>query len=338
MSRAGRPSACAMRCTADHYFHAMYFPRAFHIHPLNYALGLAAAAETAGARIFEGTPALSLDTDGVRKRVVTPKARVRASTSCWPATSISAALMPRIAGTLLPVWTYLVTTAPLGPRLPTPSAIAAQSATPISPTTITALLTATGCCGRAARPRGRPTRSRYARRLKADIAAVYPQIGEVEVEHVWSGVLGSALHRMPQTRRTFARSLDGQRLRRPRPEYHRDGRQSSSAAGIADGDDTWRLFSPYEFVWAGGQARPRGEAGPLLVVQRPRTLRGAPGPRARAGIRARNGAGGARAAAARSPQRDPICARPRMPAEPGLGRPAGRSGDGRTRRCRSHRR
>ena len=46
---------------SDHYFHALHFPRAFHIHPLNYALGLAAAAEAAGARIFEETPALSID-------------------------------------------------------------------------------------------------------------------------------------------------------------------------------------------------------------------------------------------------------------------------------------
>ena len=39
---------------------------------------------------------------------------------------------------------------------------------------------------------------RFADKLKADIAEVYPQIGGVEVEYVWSGVLGSALHRMPQ--------------------------------------------------------------------------------------------------------------------------------------------
>ena len=37
----------------DHYFHALHLPRAFHIHPLNYALGLAEVAEAAGARIFE---------------------------------------------------------------------------------------------------------------------------------------------------------------------------------------------------------------------------------------------------------------------------------------------
>src|SRR5262249_57056358 len=44
----------------DHYFHAVHLPRAFHIHALNYALGLAELAETAGARIFEPPPALSL--------------------------------------------------------------------------------------------------------------------------------------------------------------------------------------------------------------------------------------------------------------------------------------
>ena len=54
---------------SPHYFQALHFPKAFHIHPLNYALGLAAEAEKHGARIFEDTPALSIDPAGVRKRV-----------------------------------------------------------------------------------------------------------------------------------------------------------------------------------------------------------------------------------------------------------------------------
>ncbi|MEP7030763.1 MAG: FAD-dependent oxidoreductase, partial [Pseudolabrys sp.] len=41
------------------YFNAIYSRRAYHIHPLNYALGLAALAEAAGARIFENTPAVT---------------------------------------------------------------------------------------------------------------------------------------------------------------------------------------------------------------------------------------------------------------------------------------
>ncbi len=60
-SRAGRPKRCATRSRPTHYFHAIHFPKAFHIHPLNYAFGLAAAAEKAGVRIFEESPATSLD-------------------------------------------------------------------------------------------------------------------------------------------------------------------------------------------------------------------------------------------------------------------------------------
>ena len=51
----------------------------FCLHPLNYALGLAAAAEAAGARIFEDTPVLEIDPAGVRKRVITQHSRVRAA-------------------------------------------------------------------------------------------------------------------------------------------------------------------------------------------------------------------------------------------------------------------
>src|ERR1043166_762935 len=63
---------------SPHYFQGLHSPKAFHIHPLNYALGLAAAAEKDGARIFENPSALSLDPAGVRKRVATPKGTVRA--------------------------------------------------------------------------------------------------------------------------------------------------------------------------------------------------------------------------------------------------------------------
>ena len=101
----------------NHYFHALHLPRAFHIHPLNYALGLASVAEAAGARIFEATPALAIDAEGVRKRITTPSARVRAGHIVLAGNLHLAALMPRVVGTLVPIWSYVVTTAPLGPRL-----------------------------------------------------------------------------------------------------------------------------------------------------------------------------------------------------------------------------
>src|SRR5438309_11249511 len=90
----------------NHYFHALHLPRAFHIHPLNYALGLAEVAEAEGARIFEDTPALQIDVEGVRKRVVTPAGRVRAVHIVLACSVHLGSLAPRIAGTLVPSWSY----------------------------------------------------------------------------------------------------------------------------------------------------------------------------------------------------------------------------------------
>src|SRR5205823_11865230 len=94
------------------------------------------------------------------------------------------------------------------------------------------------------------------RRLEGDLAAVYPQLGEVEVEHVWSGVLGNALHRMPQIGEVsgglwLASGFGGH------------GINTTAMAGnilaqaIVEGDDTWRLFAPFELVWAGDRKSTR---------------------------------------------------------------------------------
>jgi len=236
----------------NHYFHALHLPRAFHIHPLNYALGLAEVAEAAGARIFEDTPALQIDVEGVRKRVVTPTGRVRAPHIVLACSVHLGALAPRIAGTLVPIWSYTITTAPLGPRL-------AQAITYRGGVTDTEL--ANNHYRVVGNDRllwsGHTTTwevdpKRYAHRLKADLLPLYPQLGEVEVEHVWSGVLGNALHRMPQ----IGEISGGLWLA---SAFGGHGLNTTAMAGnilaqaIVEGDDTWRLFAPFELVWAGGR-------------------------------------------------------------------------------------
>ena len=62
----------------DHYFHGVYYPKAFQIDGRKYLHRLAALARRAGARIFEDTPVVSIDPSGIRKRIVTPSARLRA--------------------------------------------------------------------------------------------------------------------------------------------------------------------------------------------------------------------------------------------------------------------
>ena len=94
--------------------------------------------------------------------------------------------------------------------------------------------------------------ARYAVKLKADIEAVYPQLGDVVIEHAWSGMLGSPLHRMPQ----IGELTPGLWLA---SGFGGHGLNTTAMAGtviaraIAENDDTWKLFTPFELVWAGGR-------------------------------------------------------------------------------------
>src|SRR6195952_2988181 len=101
----------------DHYFHGVYYPRAFQIDGRKYVHGLAALARRAGARIFEDTPVVSIDPSGIRKRIVTPSARLRASHIVLAGNVHLGAPSRRLSQTLLPVWRYGALTAPLGERL-----------------------------------------------------------------------------------------------------------------------------------------------------------------------------------------------------------------------------
>src|SRR5438105_10019307 len=99
------------------YFHGIYYPRAFQIDGRKYVHGLAALARQTGARIFEDTPVVSIDASGIRKRIVTPSARLRASHVVLAGNIHLGAPLRRLSETLLPVWRYAAVTAPLGARL-----------------------------------------------------------------------------------------------------------------------------------------------------------------------------------------------------------------------------
>jgi glycine/D-amino acid oxidase-like deaminating enzyme len=238
---------------SDRYFTAIHFPRAFHLHPLNYCLGLAAAAEAAGAHIFEGTPAVAIDPAGVRKRIETPKGRLRAAHIVLAGNVHVGALMPRLVATLLPIWTYLAVTAPLGPRLGDAvnyyGAVSDGAGADNHYRIVDGdrLLISGGVTTWEAGPR------RFASRLAADLARLYPQLGNIQIEHQWAGVLGRTIHGMPQIGELspgiwLASGFGGH------------GLNTTAMAGnliaraIVDGDDAWRAFLPFELIWAGGRA------------------------------------------------------------------------------------
>lgn len=235
------------------YFQAVHVPSAFHIHPLNYALGLAAEAERLGAQIFENTPALAVDPAGVRKRIDVPGARVRAGHVVLAGSAHLSPLFPVVANSVMPIATYVAVTGPLGERL----ADALTYAGGVADTRRSGdyyriidgdrLLWGGRISARLSSSR------RRGRLLQGDIRKVYPQLGQVEIAHAWAGVMGYALHKMPQIGEVapglwVASAFGGH------------GLNTTAMAGdliaraMIEGDDRWRLFAPYDLVGTGGMA------------------------------------------------------------------------------------
>jgi glycine/D-amino acid oxidase-like deaminating enzyme len=234
----------------DRYFHGVYFPKAFQIEGDKYLQGLAALARRAGARIFEDTPVVGIDASGIRKRIVTPSARLRASHIVLAGNVHLGAASRRLWQTLLPVWRYAAITAPLGERLA--ETIAFQGS--VTDTDgIDQFRIVDGDRLMWASPEttwnARPARfgSAIARRIRT----IFPRLGSVEIADVWGGAVGQTVHGMPQI---------GQ-LRKGLWVASGFGRQGLSTTAMAGqliarsifwGDERWRLFSPFELVWAGG--------------------------------------------------------------------------------------
>jgi gamma-glutamylputrescine oxidase len=235
----------------SHYFEAIFFPYAFQINPLAYALGLAVAAEQAGVHIFENTRAIAVDPAGVRKRIETPRGRVRAGQVVLAGNIHLGAVAPHLADTLIPVTAFTGVTQSLGGRLV--EALTFRGAVSDSHHANyhyrivggdRLLWTGSASVG--------PSSKWIRRWLERALRATYPQLGPVQFEHFWPAEMGFAVHRMPQIGEVqpgvwLASAFGGQ------------GLNTSAMAGnliaraIVEGDDTWRRFLPFELVWAGGR-------------------------------------------------------------------------------------
>jgi glycine/D-amino acid oxidase-like deaminating enzyme len=234
----------------DRYFHGVYFPKSFQIDGSLYVHGIAVMARRAGARIFEDTPVVSIDASGIRKRIVTPSARLRASHIVLAGNVHLGAPARRLSETLLPVWRHAAVTAPLGERLA--EAIAFKGSV-IDTDGIDQFRIVGGDRLMWASPEttwdAHPTR--FASAIAGRIGTIFPRLGRVEIADVWSGAVGQTVHGMPQI---------GQ-LRKGlwvASGFGRLGLATTAMAGmliarsILWGDERWRLFSPFELVWAGG--------------------------------------------------------------------------------------
>src|SRR5450631_651730 len=244
----------------DRYFHGVYYPKAFQIDGRKYVHGLAVLARRAGARIFEDTPVVSIDPSGIRKRIVTPSARLRASHIVLAGNTHLGAPLRRLSDTLLPVWRYAAVTAPLGERLADiikfkGSVGDADRVDQFRVVDGDRLMWASPETTWEMRPQ------HFSAAIQRRIRTVFPKLGRVEIAETFGGVIGQTVHGMPQI---------GQ-LRKGlwvASGFGHQGLNTSAMAGqliarsMLWGDERWRLFSPFELVWAGG---PTGRAVGYVV-------------------------------------------------------------------------
>jgi gamma-glutamylputrescine oxidase len=243
------PEQTRERLNSQRYFQSISNPRAFHFHPLRYALMLAAKAEKNGALIHEDTAALSVEKQGAKWRIKTPDGDVVAQHVVHCVSSLDRKLHPQSGRAVLPVATYVAVTEPLRQdAIRTRSAIADTRRAGDYYRLIDGDRILWG--GRITTQVTEP--SRLAERMKGDMVSTYPQLGSPRIDYSWAGLMGYSLHKMPligrdTTGQWFATAFGGH------------GMNTTAMAGsliaraIAEGDEEYRRFAVYAPVWAGGQ-------------------------------------------------------------------------------------
>ncbi|NNU79854.1 FAD-binding oxidoreductase [Halovulum dunhuangense] len=168
-----------------------------HLHPLNYALGLARAAMGGGVTVHEKTRVRSVS-DSAPHRVVTDRGTVTAGHVLFACNGYHGGVDRHGAARVMPINNFIIATEPLGEAraraLIRDDVAVADSKFVVNYYRLSAdhrLLFGGG--------------ETYGYRFPADIAGlvrpnmlkVYPQLQDVRIDHAWGGTLGITTSRMP---------------------------------------------------------------------------------------------------------------------------------------------
>lgn len=171
------------------------------LHPLNYALGLARAAESLGVRIFEDSRVTAVET-GPAPLARTAAGSVRAKFLILAGNAYLGRLVPGLDGTIMPVATYIVGTEVLGESRANaliPSGMAVADANFVlnyyrrSPDH--RLLFGGGVSYSGL------DRPDLKRTLQRSMLGLFPQLRGVRIEYLWGGNVAITMNRLPHLAR-----------------------------------------------------------------------------------------------------------------------------------------
>lgn len=168
-----------------------------HLHPLNFALGLADAAEREGVTLHEASRVTEIR-EGARPLVVTRDGEVDCATVVLAANAYVGSLRPRLARTIMPVATFIIATEPLGrdlaARLIPGRACVSDSNFVLDYFRLSADNRMLFGGGASYSGRTGPHEPLV---MRAKMARTFPELRDVKVEHFWGGLVDITVSRLP---------------------------------------------------------------------------------------------------------------------------------------------
>lgn len=170
-----------------------------HMHPLNLALGEAAAFEKLGGTIYEMSPVTDVDTNAAKPVVKTAKGKMTCKTLVLCGNAYLGHVVPTLTWRVMPVSTQIMATEPLGEKLA--HSLIPQDACVEDIRYILdyyrlsgdkRMLFGGGTVYGGADP------SDIEAKLRGNMNKVFPQLKGVKIEHAWSGNFALSFSRVPQ--------------------------------------------------------------------------------------------------------------------------------------------
>jgi gamma-glutamylputrescine oxidase len=166
-----------------------------HIHPLNFAIGLAKAAAQAGARIYEKTEALSIR-HGPKPTITTTSGTITCNHLILAGNGYLGALEPRYAQRVMPINNFIIATEPLGEAakdiLSEPIAVA--------DTKFVVNYWRLSDDNRLLFGGAESYGYKFPDIIKAvtkPMLGIYPQLASTKIDYAWGGTLAITMNRMP---------------------------------------------------------------------------------------------------------------------------------------------
>jgi gamma-glutamylputrescine oxidase len=183
---------------SNRYVGGLYNEDSGHLHPLNYALGLARAAREAGVALYEDSCAVSLRKNTAGHEVHCANGHVEARYVVLACNAWLGRLAPDVARKIMPVATYVVATEPLGNARARALMPADAAVCDCNHALEYFRMSEDGRLiwgGRASASTRMPAGIGEA--MRRDLLKTFPQLADAKIEYAWGGLIDATMNRAP---------------------------------------------------------------------------------------------------------------------------------------------